>query len=304
MPNKNWFTYTESSKWYLKQAYQIREIPRISTKIAFPAGLPPSYTMMFVLKYDVTRKSGKLRALKLMAITDSVNNDIISITANPKSNYLEFQGITQDDKTVSLRFSQERYTRISELFNGEFHKLLIHVNPGSVTLYLDCERLGTRHMRLLKDDISIDGQVVLASNNQNRGYKSLSLQTFEIYCSGLFGEEVMCCDIPGKEHADCPGEPIKPTEETTTEAPPPTTVAATTTVEATTIYQTTVDPFEAYRMGIESLIKDEMENCACPVGPVGEKGSDGRAGIPGRSGPIGRPGKEGIKREGRETVKV
>ena len=47
--------------------------------------------------------------------------------------------------------------KIQELFNGDFHKLLIHVNPGSVTIYLDCERLGTRHMRLLKDSISIDG---------------------------------------------------------------------------------------------------------------------------------------------------
>ena len=81
-----------------------------------------------------------IHTLKLMSITDSKNNDYISITANPKLNYIEFQGISQDNKIVTLRFSQERYPKITELFNGSFHKLLIHVNPGSVTLYLDCEQ--------------------------------------------------------------------------------------------------------------------------------------------------------------------
>ena len=98
-------------------------------------------------------------------------------------------------------------------------------------------------MRLLKESIVIDGELILASNDQNRGFKSLIYQTFEIYCSGLFGEEVMCCDIPGKEHRDCPGEPVKPT-----------------TVETTTILTTTVDPFEKYRSGIEKLISEEIEN--------------------------------------------
>ena len=151
MLHNKWFEFSDPSKWFLKQAYNIKNSPKLKTPYVFGKGLPSSFTIKMILRFDFSRrKNNKGKQMHLFALLDDRERKQLAITVNPRHKYIEFYGMDRTMNPIAIRFGVDRYPVMEEFFDGGYHKLLMRVNPGSVTAFLDSVKLGTRQTRLLR----------------------------------------------------------------------------------------------------------------------------------------------------------
>lgn len=82
----DWFIFSEPSKWFLKQAYHIQEQPGMKTSYAFANGLPQSFILKIIFKFDRTMKR-KLRAINLFSVYDEDKQKQLAVGINPRSRF-------------------------------------------------------------------------------------------------------------------------------------------------------------------------------------------------------------------------
>ncbi|XP_041702146.2 collagen alpha-1(XX) chain [Coregonus clupeaformis] len=227
-----------------------------STGFIHPAGFSPEHTISiaFRLLQDTPREP-----FALWQLTDNDFQPKMGVVLDPVSKLLLYFSLDYRGEVQELTFDQPQVHR---LFYGSFHKIHLSISQVSVSLSVDCQRVGERPARPL-GTLPTDGFEMLGKLMKTRGPHSGSapfqLQSFEIVCNTTWVLEDTCCDLPGlRDEESCP-------------AP-------------------------AYACTCTSDIPGAPGVTGPPgkPGPRGEKGEKGEEGQKGEMGPSGKMGSEGV----------
>ncbi|KAI4901523.1 hypothetical protein NFI96_033440 [Prochilodus magdalenae] len=226
-----------------------------STRFIHPAGFAPEHTisMAFRLLQDSPRER-----FALWQLTDNDFQPKMGVVLDPERKVLLYFSLDYRGEVQELTFDQPQ---VHTLFYGSFHKIHLSVSQVSVSLSVDCHRVGERPARPL-GTLPTDGFEMLGKLVRTRGPRSGSaafqLQSFEIVCNTTWASEDTCCDLPAqRDEESCP-------------AP-------------------------AYACTCTSDVPGAPGDAGPPgkPGPRGEKGERGENGEKGEMGPPGRGGPEG-----------
>nr|XP_055043483.1 collagen alpha-1(XX) chain isoform X2 [Misgurnus anguillicaudatus] len=226
-----------------------------STGFIHPAGFSPEHTisMAFRLLQDSPKEP-----FALWQLTDNDFQPKMGVVLDPVKKSLLYFSLDYRGEIQELTFDQPQ---VHSVFYGSFHKIHLSVNQVSVSLSVDCQRVGERPARPL-GTVPTDGFEMLGKLVRTRGPHSGSaafqLQSFEIVCNTTWPSEDDCCDLPSqRDEESCP-EP-------------------------------------AYACTCTSNVPGAPGDTGPPgkPGPRGEKGEKGDLGQKGEMGPPGKPGPEG-----------
>ncbi|XP_051947748.1 collagen alpha-1(XX) chain [Xyrauchen texanus] len=226
-----------------------------STGFIHPAGFSPEHTisMAFRLLQDSPREP-----FALWQLTDNDFQPKMGVVLDPEKKVLLYFSLDYRGEIQELTFDQPQ---VHSVFYGSVHKIHLSVSQVSVSLSVDCQRVGERPARPL-GTLPTDGFEMLGKLVRTRGPHSGSaafqLQSFEIVCNTTWASEDTCCDLPAqRDEESCPA--------------PPYACTCTTNVPGA--------PGDTGPPG--------------KPGSRGEKGEKGEVGQKGEMGPPGKPGPEG-----------
>ncbi|XP_047459345.1 collagen alpha-1(XIV) chain isoform X2 [Mugil cephalus] len=226
-----------------------------STRFIHPAGFSPEHTISiaFRMLQDTPREP-----FALWQLTDNDFQPKMGVVIDPVSKHLLYFSLDYRGEVQELTFDQPQ---VHKLFYGSFHKVHLSISQVSVSLSVDCQRVGERPARPL-GNLPTDGFEMLGKLVKTRGPNSGSapfqLQSFEIVCNITWASEDTCCDLPGvRDEESCP-------------AP---------------VYSCTCSSDVPGAPG--------SPGPTGKPGPRGEKGDKGDQGQKGEAGPPGKPGFEG-----------
>ncbi|KTG39049.1 hypothetical protein cypCar_00022203 [Cyprinus carpio] len=226
-----------------------------STGFIHPAGFSPEHTisMAFRLLQDSPREP-----FALWQLTDNDFQPKMGVVLDPEKKVLLYFSLDYRGEIQELTFDQPQ---VHTVFYGSFHKIHFSVSQVSVSLSVDCQRVGERPARPL-GTLPTDGFEMLGKLVRTRGPHSGSaafqLQSFEIVCNTTWASEDNCCDLPSqRDEESCP-------------AP-------------------------AYACTCTTDVPGAPGDIGPPgrPGPRGEKGEKGEVGQKGEVGPPGKSGPEG-----------
>lgn len=69
-----------------------------------------------------------------------------------------------------------------KLFDLTIHKVVMLINSNSITLYVDCVKIGTRKMRPKESQIDISGHTLIGPDEDS---ESVSFKKIKIYCDPI-----------------------------------------------------------------------------------------------------------------------
>ncbi|XP_016891607.1 collagen alpha-1(XX) chain isoform X2 [Cynoglossus semilaevis] len=226
-----------------------------STKFIHPAGFSPEHTISIAFRVlqDTPREP-----FSLWQLTDNDFQPKMGVILDPTTKHLVYFSLDYRGEVQELTFDQSQVRR---LFYGSFHKIHLSISQGSVSLSVDCQRVGERPARPL-GSLPTDGFEMLGKLMKTRGPNSGSvpfqLLSFEIVCNNTWVLDDTCCDLPGvRDEESCPSQPYTCTCSSDVPGAPG-------------------SPGPTGRPG-----------------PRGEKGDKGEEGQKGEVGPPGKPGPEG-----------
>uniref|UniRef100_A0A3Q2T1R2 Collagen alpha-1(XII) chain n=1 Tax=Fundulus heteroclitus TaxID=8078 RepID=A0A3Q2T1R2_FUNHE len=224
------------------------------TKEIHPDGLPPSYTIILLLRLLPDTPS---EAFDIWQIADKSNNPEVGVTMNPSTQTLTFYNKDTRGEIQRAVFNEAQVKRI---FHGSFHKIHITVSPEKVKLTVDCQEVAEKPIKEA-NNITLEGYEVLGKMVKSSGSRKASatfqLQMFDIVCSLSWISRDKCCELPAtRDEAKCPSLP-----------------------HSCTCTQDSIGP-------------QGPPGPSGPMGPRGDTGAPGAMGPPGPQGPTGlsRPG--------------
>ncbi|XP_053499164.1 collagen alpha-1(XX) chain [Ictalurus furcatus] len=226
-----------------------------STGFIHPAGFSPEHTIS--LAFRLLQDSPK-EPFALWQLTDNDFQPKMGVVLDPERKVLLYFSLDYRGEVQELTFDQ---SQVHTLFYGSFHKIHLSISQVSVSLSVDCQRVGERPARPL-GNIPTDGFEMLGKLVRTRGPRSGSaafqLQSFEIICNITWALEDTCCDLPSqRDEESCPALP--------------------------------------YACTCTSNIPGAPGDTGSPgkPGPRGQKGEKGEGGQKGEMGPPGKAGPEG-----------
>ncbi|XP_024913641.1 collagen alpha-1(XII) chain isoform X1 [Cynoglossus semilaevis] len=237
------------------------------TKEVHPEGLPPSYTIVLLLRLLPDTPN---EPFDIWQISDKNNNPEVGLTVNPSSKTITFYNKDTRGEIQKATFNEEQVKRV---FHGSFHKLHISVSPEKVKLNLDCQEVAEKPIKEA-NNITLEGTEVLGKMVKSGGGRKQSatfqLQMFDIICSLSWMNRDKCCELPAtRDEAKCPALP-----------------------HSCTCTQDSIGPQgppgPSGGPGSKGPRGDRGESGKPgPVGPRGESGPPGSMGPPGPQGPNG-----------------
>uniref|UniRef100_A0A3B3VGS5 Collagen alpha-1(XII) chain n=1 Tax=Poecilia latipinna TaxID=48699 RepID=A0A3B3VGS5_9TELE len=231
------------------------------TKEIHPDGLPPSYTIILLLRLLPDTPS---EPFDIWQIADKNNNPEVGVTMNPSTQTLTFYNKDTRGEIQRAVFNEAQVKRI---FHGSFHK--VNILHEKVKLTVDCQEVAEKPIKEA-NNITLEGYEVLGKMVKSSGSKKTSatfqLQMFDIVCSLSWISRDKCCELPAtRDEAKCPSLP-----------------------HSCTCTQDSIGPQGPPGPSVNLAITG-------PMGPRGESGLPGTMGPPGPQGPAGlsRPGEPG-----------
>uniref|UniRef100_A0AAQ4NRM5 Uncharacterized protein n=1 Tax=Gasterosteus aculeatus aculeatus TaxID=481459 RepID=A0AAQ4NRM5_GASAC len=239
-----------------------------STRFIHPAGFSPEHTIS--IGFRVLQETPR-EPFALWQLTDNDFQPKMGVVLDPTTKHLVYFSLDYRGEVQELTFDQQQVHR---LFYGSFHKVHLSVSQVSVSLSVDCQRVGERPARPLgslpTDGFEMLGKLV-KTRGPNSGSAPFQLQSFEIVCNTSWASEDTCCDLPGvRDEESCP-------------------------VPAYTCTCSSDVP------GAPGSPGPIVRHFHGPPGARGEKGDPGRPGVqglpgpPGAAGEVGIPGPQGIR---------
>ncbi|TKS77030.1 Collagen alpha-1(XX) chain [Collichthys lucidus] len=248
-----------------------------STKFIHPAGFSPEHTISIAFRVlpDTPREP-----FALWQLTDNDFQPKMGVVLDPTTKHLVYFSLDYRGEVQELTFDQ---SQVHRLFYGSFHKVHLSVSQVSVSLSVDCQRVGERPARPL-GNLPTDGFEMLGKLVKTRGPNSGSapfgLQSFEIVCNTTWVLEDTCCDLPGVGKPGVRGEKgEKGDQGQKGEVGPPGKAG----------HEGGLGP-----LGSTGPRGMTVQGKMGPPGARGEKGDPGRPGPQGSEGPPGPKGEEGI----------
>lgn len=123
-------------------------IVRFSIRSAFPMGLPEEFAFSAV--YRMTGNT-PTKSWNLWQMQDLNRNEQLAVRLNGEALSVEFSYRTQENRVMTALFPYQ-----TQLFNSQWHKILLVVKKGSVSLKTDCTAADSQQLAP-RGRVNLDG---------------------------------------------------------------------------------------------------------------------------------------------------
>ncbi|KAK1171655.1 collagen alpha-1(IX) chain-like [Acipenser oxyrinchus oxyrinchus] len=172
---------------------------KIRSRSAYPLGLPEEFSFLTTF-----RMSGSTitKNWNIWQIQDSIGNEQLAVRVNGGTQSLEFSCTTRDNRPQTIIFSFLPF-----LFDSEWHKILISVERGALTLFIDCIMIDS-HTLLPRGAVNLDGFTLMGKLKDTPAIAvPFELQWMLIHCDPKRPQRETCNELPSRRSTGNPGEP-------------------------------------------------------------------------------------------------
>ncbi|XP_043545285.1 collagen alpha-1(IX) chain-like [Chiloscyllium plagiosum] len=188
----------------LEPSVQIRR----ESRLVHPYGFPNELSIVATFRM---RENTPNMVWNLWEVTDRYDNEQFRLRLYGETNAVELYNVAAVGEEVTT------FENVGQLFNQAWHKLSLSATKTQLTLFVDCQQVGTAPIRQY-GFIGTDGVTVLATGARRNTTLPVDIQQFTIYGNPSKASEVTCCELPGiceKQSSDgtsigCPCRPTKP----------------------------------------------------------------------------------------------
>ncbi|CAM9642473.1 unnamed protein product [Lampetra fluviatilis] len=174
---------------------------RQPTREVLPEGLPPAYTVSFMMRMLPETPSQPFTVWELRDEADKLQ---VGVLLDAKAKSLTFEYMDDAGKSQSTNFEGPD---VQKLFYGSFHKVHVVVNDSAVRLHVDCRAVEEQPSGPL-GNVSTAGEQSLGRRRGDSASAEFQLQMFDIVCSVNWAERDKCCELPHlRDEAKCPALP-------------------------------------------------------------------------------------------------
>uniref|UniRef100_A0A8D0HJ24 Collagen alpha-1(XX) chain n=1 Tax=Sphenodon punctatus TaxID=8508 RepID=A0A8D0HJ24_SPHPU len=269
------------------------------------SGIPSEYTISVLLRLlPETPKE----PFAVWQITDEDFQPLLGVILDFSKKSLTYFNHDYDTDLQEVTFDQQE---VKKIFYGSFHKVHVAVSHSKVKLYIDCKKIAEKLIGA-GGSISMAGFVILGKLTRTRGPRSGSaafqLQSLQIVCSSVWGEEDKCCDVPAMGEPGPPGQvgPQGPGGQQGSPGSQGMTVQGPKVGDPSGEPQSLASIYQLVSQACERMIQTHVlkldsyihENGRKPVPVWDEKlkpGEPGPPGLPGTPGPRGDGGQDGVQ---------
>ncbi|XP_016403699.1 collagen alpha-1(IX) chain-like [Sinocyclocheilus rhinocerous] len=163
---------------------------RINTRSAFPMGLPEEFAFS-----GTYRMSGSTlnNSWNLWQMQDLNGNEQLAVRLNGEALSVELSYRTQENKLKTALFPYQTL-----LFNSQWHKILLLVKKGSVSLITDCTATDSQQLAP-RGQVNLDGFMHIGKLKDNSAIAvPFELQSMLIHCDLNIPQRGTCSDLPAR----------------------------------------------------------------------------------------------------------
>ncbi|XP_056377096.1 collagen alpha-1(IX) chain-like [Hyla sarda] len=110
--------------------------------------------------------------------------------------YGEMNAVDVYNAAASGRDKVTTFENLDKLFDGKWHKLSLSVRRNQLTLYVDCQQVGSSPVNLY-GTIKTDGISTLARRLKDDATANVEIQQLDISADVARAEEATCCELTG-----------------------------------------------------------------------------------------------------------
>ncbi|XP_067833402.1 collagen alpha-2(IX) chain-like [Heptranchias perlo] len=265
---------TDLTAYRLEPRVQIRR----ETRFVHPYGFPKEFSAVTTFRM---REETPEMVWNLWEVTDRYGDEQFRLRLYGETNAVEVYNVAAVGEEVTT------FENVGQLFNRAWHKLSLSATRTQLTLFVDCQQVGTAPIRQY-GAIGTDGVTIIATGAKNDVTFPVDVQQFKIYSNPSKATDLTCCELPGV----CERQGI---EGTSTECACRPAMAGFPGFPGPKGYVgdkgNSGFPGSQGRKGYRGF-KGAQGRRGDP-GPRGEEGEEGSHGDPGYSGAMGVPGPRG-----------
>ncbi|KAF3842204.1 hypothetical protein F7725_024155 [Dissostichus mawsoni] len=251
-------TSTQHAAYQIGPAFNFR----INTRSAYPLGLPEEFAFVAVLRMSGSTINTNWNIWQMQDVNGM---EQLAVRLNGQSQSLEFTFTALDTGRQTLVFGP-----LPTLFNDQWHKVVLHVNRRSVTLFVDCAMIGSQNIPA-RNKVSLDGFTLIGKLKDNPVLAvPFELQSMLIHCDLTRARTEPCYDLPARTSIMAQAPSVR-------------------------------GPLLV--LLLQLVLICSAQRSQGPSGPAGvpgidgisgERGYDGGEGLPGPDGDSGKPGSTGL----------
>ncbi|CAM9514623.1 unnamed protein product [Lampetra planeri] len=188
-------------------AYRLQKgaLLKVPTSEVHPEGLPPEFTVSFLLR--VLPETGT-DPFSVWELTNQRLKPELGVQLDPGRQSVTLFGLDETGKMQNIAFTGPE---VKTIFYGSFHKVHVAVTKSEVRLFIDCSLVASRPTRPFSN-YSTDGFELLGHVAKSAGNKATSadfqLQMLDMVCNADWGTMDKCCELPSLRVEDsCPSLP-------------------------------------------------------------------------------------------------
>ncbi|KAG5831020.1 hypothetical protein ANANG_G00299430, partial [Anguilla anguilla] len=163
---------------------------KIQTRSAYPLGLPEEFAFLTVFRMN---GSAITKNWNLWKIQDFNAEEQLAVGVNGETQSLEFSYRTPDKRGQTVVFSFLPF-----LFNSQWHKILLIVKKGTVSLFVDCIMIDSLNVSP-RSKVNLDGFTVIGKLKDNPAIAvPVKLQSMLIHCDTTRAHPETCNDLAAR----------------------------------------------------------------------------------------------------------
>ncbi|XP_041102431.1 collagen alpha-1(IX) chain isoform X2 [Polyodon spathula] len=172
---------------------------QIPTRIIYPHGLPEEYS--FVTTFRMVKNTIH-KVWNMWQVVDQDGYKQVGLRLNGDQQGVEFFLVGKDGNLQVVTFPG-----VSQLFNTEWHKVLVGVEHDQVTLYLDCQPIGSKPIKT-KGTVNTEGETLIGRLDADPDTSvAFELQWMLIHCDPQRAQRESCSELPIQERIIPNAEP-------------------------------------------------------------------------------------------------
>ncbi|XP_058879396.1 collagen alpha-1(IX) chain-like [Acipenser ruthenus] len=177
-------TQQDISAYRLGPKVQVRR----ETRLVQPHGFPQEFSMVstFRMLEDTPKE-----VWNLVDVKDQQGGDQFHLRL-----YGEIDAVDVFNAAAAGEEKVTTFENVGRLFDGEWHKLSLSAQKSQLTLYVDCQQVGSAPFSQ-HGSIRTDGLTSLATRSRDAATLPVDVQQLQIYSNPNKAGDEPCCDIPG-----------------------------------------------------------------------------------------------------------
>ncbi|XP_064410231.1 collagen alpha-1(IX) chain [Latimeria chalumnae] len=169
-------------------AYRLGERVQIrqDTRVVHPFGFPREFSFVSTFKM---RENTPEQVWNLWEVTDGNGNNQFRVRLYGEINAVDVYNAAADEKVTT-------FENVGKLFGEGWHKLSLSAKRNQLTLYVDCQQVGTAPISQY-GSISTSGVTTIARRTRDDATLPVDLQQLQFYSDPDRAIAETCCEMPG-----------------------------------------------------------------------------------------------------------